>query len=268
MDGNLLDPDNADATLAKEWNLPELPAGVQEKLLFQTLITPVLFYLKCTSLHCTMIVHGEKQVRMGGCGKEVEGHEMNTCTREVDTHNTSFRGVATPINSFPPHAEKSSSMPGSSRELAEIFGTSDDEEDMDFPFSLNVDKTFPDLNLADGRVSEFFLKSINSLGVPVSIDSSMVPSSGMAGGGPESAEAGEGKYRVNVMSGMKGVNTTSTEGVITAPAVSTPDKDGGGEKGSGVEGIKPAVTCDMDTAAVGEEESAHAVATSGNYILP
>lgn len=32
MDGNLLDPDNADATLAKEWNLPELPAGVQEKL--------------------------------------------------------------------------------------------------------------------------------------------------------------------------------------------------------------------------------------------
>ena len=52
MDGNLLDPDNADATLAKEWNLPELPAGVQEKLSFQT-ITPnaVLFYLKCTSSH-------------------------------------------------------------------------------------------------------------------------------------------------------------------------------------------------------------------------
>lgn len=54
MDGNLLDPDNADATLAKEWNLPELPAGVQEKLLFQTKIITrscVLFYLKCTSLH-------------------------------------------------------------------------------------------------------------------------------------------------------------------------------------------------------------------------
>lgn len=54
MDGNLLDPDNADATLAKEWNLPELPAGVQEKLLFQTMIitrSAVLFYLKCTGLH-------------------------------------------------------------------------------------------------------------------------------------------------------------------------------------------------------------------------
>lgn len=58
MDGNLLDPDNADAALAKEWSLPELPAGVQEKPLL-TLITPqynkswlsVLFYLKCTILH-------------------------------------------------------------------------------------------------------------------------------------------------------------------------------------------------------------------------
>ena len=28
MDGNLLDADNADATLAKEWSLPELPAGL------------------------------------------------------------------------------------------------------------------------------------------------------------------------------------------------------------------------------------------------
>ncbi len=34
MDGNLLDPDNADSTLAKEWSLPELPPGVQEKTLF------------------------------------------------------------------------------------------------------------------------------------------------------------------------------------------------------------------------------------------
>lgn len=37
---------------------------------------------------------------------------------------------------------------------------------MDFPFSLNVGKTFPDLSLPDGRVSEFFLNSINSLGDP------------------------------------------------------------------------------------------------------
>ena len=55
MDGNLLDPDNADATLAKEWNLPELPPGVEEKQLL-TLIAPqynepLLFYLKHTFLH-------------------------------------------------------------------------------------------------------------------------------------------------------------------------------------------------------------------------
>ncbi len=57
MDGNLLDPENADATLAKEWNLPELPAGVEGNLLL-TLITrhdsspiSVLFYLKRTTVH-------------------------------------------------------------------------------------------------------------------------------------------------------------------------------------------------------------------------
>lgn len=32
MDGNLLDPEAADEALAKDWNLPELPEGVQAKL--------------------------------------------------------------------------------------------------------------------------------------------------------------------------------------------------------------------------------------------
>ena len=32
MDGNLLDSENADATLAKEWSLPELPPGVENNL--------------------------------------------------------------------------------------------------------------------------------------------------------------------------------------------------------------------------------------------
>ena len=32
MDGNLLDPEAADETLAKEWNLPELPEGVQKRV--------------------------------------------------------------------------------------------------------------------------------------------------------------------------------------------------------------------------------------------
>lgn len=71
MDGNLLDPDNADATLAKEWNLPELPAGVEDKLLFETMIitrNTVLFYLKRTSLH-NNVLHVEKlsKASMVGC---------------------------------------------------------------------------------------------------------------------------------------------------------------------------------------------------------
>ena len=31
MDGNLLDSDTTDTTLAKDWSLPELPEGVQNK---------------------------------------------------------------------------------------------------------------------------------------------------------------------------------------------------------------------------------------------
>ncbi len=62
-----------------------------------------------------------------------------------------------------PSTDKSSSLPGSSQELADIFGTSDDEEDMEFPFSLNVGKTFSDLTLPDGQETEFFLNSLSSL---------------------------------------------------------------------------------------------------------
>ena len=49
MDGNLLDPDNADATLAKEWSLPELPAGVEDKLA-QTLKVVRKFMAECCVL--------------------------------------------------------------------------------------------------------------------------------------------------------------------------------------------------------------------------
>ena len=64
-----------------------------------------------------------------------------------------------------------SSLPSSSQELADIFGNSDDE-DMEFPFSLNnVDKTFPHLSLPDGRDTEFFLNSLNSLSrMPVTLN--------------------------------------------------------------------------------------------------
>jgi len=39
MDGNLLDSENADATLAKEWSLPELPPGVEINLVIALILT-------------------------------------------------------------------------------------------------------------------------------------------------------------------------------------------------------------------------------------
>ena len=72
MDGNLLDPDNADATLAKEWSLPELPPGVEEQLIV-TLITryyePLLFYLKHTfCLNIELKKHHSRQIVREGEG--------------------------------------------------------------------------------------------------------------------------------------------------------------------------------------------------------
>lgn len=181
-------------------------------------------------------------------------------------------GCGLPKAIFSSHTEKSSSLPGSSRELAEIFGTSDDEEDMDFPFSLNVDKTFPDLNLADGRVSEFFFKSLNSLSVPVSMDSALVSSPDMVGeklipGLPKAVVAASGMEvkGVNVIPEMEGVNTSTTgvEGVNTVSA-----GVGGGEgrvEYSSTEGVKAAGTCDMDTTCAEDSRSED---TSGkvNYV--
>lgn len=128
-------------------------------------------------------------------------------------------------------AEKSSSLPTSSRELAEIFGASDDEEDMGFPFSLGVGKAFPDLSLPDGRVSEFFLNSINSLSVPpVSMDSrglveapkEMVvpPTDGDEG----VVESGKGEGGNDSTEGVKEDSTGDREEVSTA------DMDGGNDQ--------------------------------------
>ena len=49
-----------------------------------------------------------------------------------------------------------SSHPSSSQELAEIFGTSDDEDD-DFPFNLNpnLNNTFADIGLPSGDSKKF-----------------------------------------------------------------------------------------------------------------
>lgn len=160
-------------------------------------------------------------------------------------------------NHFSPHTEKSSSLPGSSRELAEIFGTSDDEEDMDFPFSLNVDKTFPDLHLAD---SEFFLKSIKSLGM----DSALVSSSDTVGEKLVVAGSGMVAKRVNVIPETKGVNVSSTgvEGVNTVSTVSA-GVDGGEGKVDG-EGVKSA---DMDTTCAEDNKDEGTLVASGKSEL-
>lgn len=131
-----------------------------------------------------------------------------------------------------PYAEKSSSLPGSSQELAEIFGTSDDEEDMDFPFSLNVDKSFPDLNLTDGRVSEFFLKSINSLGGPVSsMDSALVAGDKLIPNLPATTVGSGIKGKDAAIAGVERVNSTTTiENVNTVPEVEAVDTVAGVER--------------------------------------
>ena len=157
--------------------------------------------------------------------------------------------------------EKSTSLPGSSKELAEIFGGSDEEEDMDFPFSLNVEKQFPPLSLQDGRVSEFFLNSINSLSDSVPMDSGLVASlegvaaekvperdgnDGGGGGGKEkgsdNGKSGGGEEGIKIASGIEGVNESDEgkgeeeEGV--ASAVDGNDK---GSDGQDEEPTKPGV---------------------------
>lgn len=77
------------------------------------------------------------------------------------------------INSLFP-LDKSSSLASNSQELADIFGTSDEVHDMDFPFSLNMGKAFTDLSLPDSRETDFFLNNLNALdSIPVTSRSSM-----------------------------------------------------------------------------------------------
>lgn len=123
----------------------------------------------------------------------------------------------------PLFTDKSTSLPSSSKELADIFGGSDEEEDMDFPFSLNVEKSFPPLSLPDGRVSEFFLNSINALGDPVNMESGLVASlQGEAGEAEKVAtpdEEGkkegrgdvgkEGEDEIKVAAGIEGANESN-----------------------------------------------------------
>lgn len=259
MDGNLLDPDNADATLAKEWSLPELPPGAEEKQLLTLIANTsidecVLFYLKCTILH-------NKNPELGGAGTHRSTNRLTKLllldggvNREELLNKRGFHKSQNPITLsrcgltviefFSPHpsTEKSSSLPGSSRELAEIFGTSDDEEDMGFPFSLGgVGKSFPDLPIPDGRVSEFFLNSINALNVPGSVADSGLVGGAVAGAAEKSVTSdekgaelpppgekfedgagrgeGEGGEEVKSASGGEGVKVAGT-GEETLPGAS------------------------------------------------
>ena len=142
------------------------------------------------------------------------------------------------IEPFP--ADQSSSLPSSSQELADIFGGSDDEEDMDFPFSLNVGKTFPDLSLPDGREAEFFLNSLNSLSdIPVTMDSGL-PSSVVQGAKKAALKkaVGEGDER------GEGVNKSGAEGVKHEDTNEKGDvsKECGSGEGGGEEGKSEEVT--------------------------
>lgn len=119
-------------------------------------------------------------------------------------------------------AEKSSSLPGSSRELVDIFGTSDDEENIDFPFSLNVGKSFPEL-LPEGREAEFFLNSLTSL----SMDTSLSPA--VEVGAEKAASAGEKDHSLNnkedkSMAETKGTADTKAEEVKKSDEVKVEGK--------------------------------------------
>lgn len=70
--------------------------------------------------------------------------------------------IAIPCISLTPHSlihTGNSSLPSSSQELADIFGTSDDEDDIDFPFGLSTDlqvpKGYSDIALPEGGSKSF-----------------------------------------------------------------------------------------------------------------
>lgn len=61
MDGNLLDSENADATLAKEWSLPELPPGT-EKVNFMESFYLFIFFLRDSAVFYLMSTNTLQQV--------------------------------------------------------------------------------------------------------------------------------------------------------------------------------------------------------------
>ncbi len=50
MDGNLLDSENADATLAKEWSLPELPPGTEKVNFMESFYLFIIFFARLCSV--------------------------------------------------------------------------------------------------------------------------------------------------------------------------------------------------------------------------
>ncbi len=70
--------------------------------------------------------------------------------------------------------EKSSSLPTSSQDLADIFGTGSEGPNMEFPFNLSMET---DLALAGPRGGDYFLNSLNTLGIPASVTASSSSSS-------------------------------------------------------------------------------------------
>ncbi len=118
---------------------------------------------------------------------------------------------------------------------------------MDFPFSLNVEKQFPPLSLPGGRVSEFFLNSINSLSDPVNMDSGLVASlEGVAEkvATPEDGGGGSGEKEGANAAGKEGEGIKIAAGIEGGNKPDEPREEGasaacGGNDKEGSGGEEP-----------------------------
>lgn len=160
-DGNLLDSVGGDTSLANEWSLPVLPEGVGHvstltlqgtlscaKLFFVinvamfVQITTIPLYAGCNVYIWKVHVKWSNEPLIACIVMHLIKWVWSRVTKYLNTHYTHTIHTG------------NSSHPSTSQELADIFGTSDDEDDVDFPFVLSselpVPKGFEDIALAGG----------------------------------------------------------------------------------------------------------------------
>jgi len=117
------------------------------------------------------------------------------------------------IPTFCDITDKSSSIPSSSQELADIFGMNN-EGQMDFPFNLSTEA---ELSLPSSRETDYFLNSLNTLGIPGPVtassstsSTSLVSESRKGGGAVDVARGGQARVGGQVTGGVA-APATSTE---------------------------------------------------------